>query len=79
MHWRLIADGAVVLVVAFVLERHLRHRNAGITSQALGDEPAGLELMQLAGAAHLGQVPAAPEGFQGQGGSFGGGGASGRF
>lgn len=80
MHWRLIADGAVLLVVAFVLERRLRNRDAGITSRVVGDEPAGLALAQLAGAAHLTPAPgAAPERFQGQGGDFGGGGASGRF
>jgi hypothetical protein len=81
VHWRLIADGAVLLALAILLERRLRDRTAGITSQAIGGEPTGLELAQLAGAAHLTPVPgpAPAAGFQGQGGDFGGGGASGRF
>jgi uncharacterized membrane protein YgcG len=64
-----------------MLERGLRMPRAGITSRALGDEPATLELLQVgAAAAAAPRVPGttAP-GFEGQGGDFGGGGASGRY
>lgn len=80
LHWELIIAGGALLAAAIVIERRLRDRTEGLTSSAL-DEPAGLDLLQLAGAAHLtppaGDAP--PEAVQGQGGSFGGGGASGRF
>jgi hypothetical protein len=80
LHWLLIALGVVALAVAVVLERALRGRSEGITSRPM-DEPSGIDLLQLAGAAHLTPAPvAAPQaGVQGQGGEFGGGGASGRF
>jgi hypothetical protein len=80
VHWQLIAAGAVLLLVAVLLERALRGRTAGITSSALL-EPTGIDIVQFAGAAHLTPAPgAAPaEPVQGQGGDFAGGGASGRF
>ncbi len=80
MHWKLIAAGGVLLLVALLLDRKLRHRQEGITSDAI-DEPSGLDLAQLAGAASMVPAPGAPPpaGVQGQGGDFGGGGASGRF
>ena len=80
MHWKLIAAGSLLLAAAALLERQLRDRSAGITSRPL-DEPAGLDLLQMAGAAQITPAPgtAPPPGVQGQGGSFGGGGASGRF
>jgi len=80
LHWQLVAAGAVLLAAAVLLDRRLRSRSEGITSAAI-DEPAGLELAQLAGAAHITPAPgaAADAGMQGQGGGFGGGGASGRF
>jgi len=62
-----------------LLDRMLRDHEEGVTSRKL-DEPAGLDLLQLAGAAHITPAPAAtPASVQGQGGDFGGGGASGRF
>jgi hypothetical protein len=80
VHWELIIAGGGLLAAAIVVERRLRDRTEGLTSSAL-DEPAGLDIVQLAGAAHLtppaGAAP--PEAVQGQGGSFSGGGASGRF
>jgi len=77
LHWRMIACGAVLLIVAAVLDRLLRKRTEGITSRSTDEE---VELLQLASAAPLVPVPAAvPSGVQGQGGEFGGGGASGRF
>lgn len=79
-HWELIVAGALLLVAAIFLDRRLRDRREGITSRPV-EQPAGLDLAQLAAAAHLSPAPgAAPaEGMQGQGGDFGGGGASGRF
>jgi hypothetical protein len=79
LHWTLIAAGGLLLVVAAMLDRRLRAFDTGLTSRKL-DEPAGLDMLQLAGAAHLTPAPvASPAGVQGQGGEFGGGGASGRF
>jgi hypothetical protein len=80
VHWRLIMDGAVLLVVAVALERKLRHREAGFTSSAIG-KSTGTELLQMASAAQLAPAPVAapPDGFHGEGGDFAGGGASGRF
>jgi uncharacterized membrane protein YgcG len=80
LHWQIILAGAFVLGTAIVLERLLRHRDAGITSRALKDS-AALDIAQLAGAARLTPEPGAapPAPVEGQGGSFGGGGASGRF
>jgi hypothetical protein len=79
-HLQLIAAGAVLLAVAILLERVLRGRTEGVTSRAMA-EPAGLDLVQVVGAAHLSPSPGSPPpaGVQGQGGEFGGGGASGRF
>ncbi len=80
LHWKMMVCGAALLIVALVLDRWLRDSRNGITSQP-AVEPATLGLAELAGAAHL--APAAgsapPEAVHGQGGSFGGGGASGRF
>ncbi len=80
MHWKLMAAGSVQLLVALLLHRRLRHRQEGITSRTLA-EPSGFDLAQLAGAASLVPAPGAPPpaSVQGQGGDFGGGGASGRF
>jgi hypothetical protein len=80
MYWKLIATGGVLLVVSVLLDRRLRNRGEGLTSRKI-DDPAGLDLLQLAGAAHLTPAPGAapPAGVPGQGGDFGGGGASGRF
>jgi hypothetical protein len=78
-HWELIIAGGLLLVAAVLLERNLRAAREGITSRAL-DEATGLDLAQLAGVAHITPAPeAAPITMQGQGGGFGGGGASGQF
>ncbi|MEO6079833.1 MAG: hypothetical protein ABIQ86_08660 [Steroidobacteraceae bacterium] len=80
LHWQLIAAGALLLAVAITLERLLRDRSEGLTSRAIA-EPAGVEVIQLAGAASISPAPSAePQpGFRGEGGGFGGGGASGRY
>jgi hypothetical protein len=79
-HWQMVAGGAVLLAAAIVLDRQLHRRTQGITSAAI-EEPAGLDLVQVVGTAHLAPAPSTPPpvGVQGQGGEFGGGGASGRF
>lgn len=80
LHWKMIVSGGALLLVAALLDRRLRHARDGITSQALV-EPAGLDLVQLAAAAHLtpASAPHAEPAVHGQGGGFGGGGASGKF
>ena len=50
LHWELIVGGGLLLVVAVLLDRSLRARDAGVTSRKL-DDPAGLDLVQIAGAA----------------------------
>lgn len=79
LHWQLIVAGSLLLIIAILADRLLRGRESGITSRAL-DETSGLDLLQVAAAAHLGPRAGdvAPT-VEGQGGSFGGGGASGRF
>ena len=79
LHWQLILAGGALLIVAIGLDRSLRDR-AGITSRKLAGQ-SGIDLAQLAGAAHItpAAVAAPAPAVQGQGGDFGGGGASGRF
>ena len=80
LHWQLIAAGLALLATAIVVDRLLRVRLEGVTSRPL-EETSGLDLLQVAAAAHLtprpGEAPPAP--VQGEGGGFGGGGASGKF
>lgn len=80
LHWQLIAAGGVLLVAAIVVDRLLRPRLTGVTSRPL-EEASGLDLLQVAAAAQLAPRPgeAPPAAVQGQGGGFGGGGASGRY
>jgi uncharacterized membrane protein YgcG len=79
LHWQLIAAGGVLLAAAIVTDRLLRPRLTGVTSRPL-EEASGFDLLQVAAAAHLAPRPGdAPADVQGQGGGFGGGGASGRF
>jgi hypothetical protein len=77
---RLIALGGVLLIAAFVVDRAFRPPRRGISSQALGRRPEFEELLQIAGAGHAAAAAAAPgPSVAGEGGAFGGGGASGRF
>lgn len=80
VHWQLIAAGALLLIAAILIDRLLRARQVGLTSRPL-KATSGLDLLQVAAAAHMaprpGEAPPAP--VEGQGGGFGGGGASGRF
>lgn len=84
-HWRLILWGGLGLAVAIGLERALRDGRDGLTSRDPGEPDAALELAQL-GSAALAAPPAgtagagpSPPAVEGQGGSFAGGGASGRY
>lgn len=86
LHWRLILWGGLGLLLAIVVERLLREPRDGLTSRDVEASLPALELVQLgstalasahATGASSGAAPA-PR-VEGQGGSFGGGGASGRF
>jgi len=86
LHWRLILWGGVGLLLAIVVERALREPRDGLSSREAGSPGAALELAQLGGTALTGAHAAGASGgaspaprVEGQGGSFGGGGASGRF
>lgn len=78
---KLLLAGGLLLASAGLLERWLRTPRNGLTSRRLSDREGPLDLLPLAGAALLGPqtaVESAPA-IEGQGGSFGGGGASGQF
>jgi uncharacterized membrane protein YgcG len=78
--WRLMAGGAVALLVAVAVERGLRRSRHGLTSRQVVADDALLDLLQLGGAAALTPAGATrPGGYEGGGGRFGGGGASGTF
>jgi uncharacterized membrane protein YgcG len=73
--------GCVLLVVSIILERHLREPRGGITSCRLREESDSVGILGIAGSAVLTPhvaVKAEPT-FEGGGGSFGGGGATGRY
>lgn len=85
-YWKLILLGAVLLGGGLMAERALRRPRGGITSRRIGAEGALPEVIEAAVVARLGaatsDLPPAPAGaqaVQGQGGEFGGGGATGRF
>lgn len=80
----LIAWGLVALVAGVVLDRYLREPRNGLTSASLTKGEGPLDLLQIAGSALLAHratpaTPPAEPGFEGGGGKFGGGGASGRY
>jgi hypothetical protein len=78
---RLIVWGCVLLLVSIVLDRYLRETRGGITSRKLRDtdDPAGI--LGIAGSAVLTphSPPKAEPSFEGGGGRFGGGGATGQY
>jgi hypothetical protein len=82
-HWQLIAWGGVVFLLALAAELHLRTPRNGITSRKVEHDAQPTGLLQMAGAAMASpSTPALRDsapGPAGQGGDFGGGGASGRF
>jgi hypothetical protein len=80
----LIVSGLALLVAGVLLERYLREPRNGVTSVALTQREGPLDLLQIAGTALLAKH-VAPESrpaeatYEGGGGRFGGGGASGSF
>jgi hypothetical protein len=80
----LIVCGLVALAAGVALERYLRTPRNGLTSAPLTTREGPLDLLQIAGAAllakHAGpETPPAESTFEGSGGKFGGGGASGSY
>jgi uncharacterized membrane protein YphA (DoxX/SURF4 family) len=78
--WRLIIEGAAVLLLATALVRWLRTARGGITSRPLTADDAVLDMLQTTAASGL--MPSAPATGRseiGGGGRFGGGGADGSF
>jgi hypothetical protein len=80
----LILCGLVALIAGVVLDRYLRQPRNGFTSASLAQREGPLDLLQIAGTALLAKHagPQAPPGqppFEGRGGNFSGGGASGNF
>jgi hypothetical protein len=80
----LILCGLVALAAGVALERYLRTPRNGLTSAPLTTREGPLDLLQIAGAALLAkrtgpEAPPAESTFEGGGGKFGGGGASGRY
>ena len=84
LQWRLILWGSVMLVASTIAERLLRKPRRGITSQQLEDRNIVLDAAELAGTALITpadkQVAADTQpAMEGGGGSFSGGGASGKY
>jgi len=80
----LILCGLVALAAGIALERYLRQPRNGMTSAALTTREGPLDLLQIAGAALLAkrvgpEAPPAESTYEGGGGKFGGGGASGSY
>jgi uncharacterized membrane protein YgcG len=78
---RLIAWGCVLLLVSIAVERCLREPRLGITSRKLRDRDDSAGILGMAGSAVLtpDSAPKAAASFEGGGGTFGGGGATGRY
>jgi len=78
---RLMVWGCVLLLVSLVLDRYLREPRGGITSRQVRDTDDSAGILGIAGSAVL--TPHSPSkaeaSFEGGGGSFGGGGATGRY
>jgi hypothetical protein len=78
---RLIVWGCTLLLVAIILERYLREARRGITSRKVRDEDDAAGILRIAGSAVLTphSPPKAAPSFEGAGGRFGGGGATGQY
>jgi len=78
---RLIVWGCILLLVTISLEGYLREARSGITSRKVRDEDAAAGILRLAGSAVLTphSPPKAAPSFEGAGGRFGGGGATGQY
>jgi hypothetical protein len=78
---RLIIWGGLTLIIAVSLDKWLATSRRGVTSSQLNNREGPLDLLQLVGVAlatpH--DQAASPPSMQGEGGQFGGGGASGRY
>jgi hypothetical protein len=77
---KLMFWGCLLLIATVLISRALRTPRGGITSARSSEREGPLDVLQLAGATAISPAttPAAP-GYQGGGGQFGGGGASGRY
>jgi len=78
---RLIVWGCVLLLVSIILDRYLREARGGITSRKVRDRDDSAEILGIAGSAVLTphSPPKAEPSFEGGGGRFGGGGATGQY
>jgi hypothetical protein len=78
---RLMLWGCVLLCASIALERYLRVARGGITSRQVRDEGDSAGVLGMAGSAVLTpqSAPQPAPSFEGGGGRFGGGGASGEF
>jgi uncharacterized membrane protein YgcG len=78
---RLMLWGCVLLCASIALERYLRVARGGITSRQVRDEADSTGILGTAGSAVLTpqSAPQPAPSFEGGGGRFGGGGASGEF
>jgi len=78
---RLIVWGCVLLLVSIVLDRYLRETRGGTTSRKVRDTDDSAGILGIAGSAVLTpeSPPKAEPSFEGGGGHFGGGGATGRY
>ncbi len=83
LEWYLFLWGGAALLPAIAIERYLRTPRKGITSKNIGDSATAQKLLEVMGTAVMApqtaQTPPESAGYQGQGGGFGGGGASGRY
>jgi hypothetical protein len=77
---RLIIWGCLLLLVSIILDRYLREPRGGITSRKVRDDDS-VGILGIAGSAVLTphSPPKAEPLFEGGGGRFGGGGATGRY
>ena len=79
---RLIIWGSLLLLTSAFMERYLRVPRRGITSRPIRDAAVDTNLLSAAGAAALtphGSPTGPSPSFEGRGGGFAGGGASGKF
>ena len=78
---RLILWGCVLLCASIALERYLRVTRRGITSRQVREDGDSAGILGMAGSVVLTpqSSPQAAPTFEGGGGRFGGGGASGEF
>lgn len=80
VEWKILAGGLAAFAIAIAIERFLRTPRGGFTSEALDSdaEPRLFEMAAVAAVAPPGAAARA-EGLGGDGGKFGGGGATGEY